>query len=281
MSLLWPDELRIVLAPEQVVLVRLVWKLTRHGPVPRVEEKNIVDFQPAAAGEAGWDAALKALEAGMSRLLPRKTVAKVVLSNHFMRYTLVPWSESLSDAAEEQAYARHCFRLMYGADAEQWDLRLSPQRDEFPQLASAVDSRLLAALRAMFERNGVVLKSVQPRLMAAYNNCRPALQECSAWFALYEPGSLCIALLQQGRWASVRTLRSGSNWCDALLLALERESYLAEENDAPQEVFLWAPELGQAALPESGRWTFHNLQPQLRAPLVAEYDERFAMALSG
>ena len=281
MSLLWPDELRIVLAPEQVVLVRLAWRLTRHGPIPRVTAKSIVDFQPAAADEAAWDTALKALETEMSRLLPRKAVARVVLSNHFMRYTLVPWSESLSDAAEEQAYARHCFRMIYGADAEQWELRLSPERDEFPQLASAVDSRLLAALRAMFERNGVVLKSVQPRLMAAYNNCRPALRECSAWFALYEPGSLCLALLQQGHWASVRTLRSGSRWGDTLALALEREAYLAEADEMPREVFLWAPELGKTALPESGHWIIHALQPQLRAPLAAEYDERFAMALSG
>ena len=113
----------------------------------------------------------------LPQLLARKTVAKVILSNHFMRYTMMPWSETLSDAAEEEAYARHCFRQLYGADVEHWELRLSPQRAGLPQLASAVDRRLLAALRGVFERNGVALESIQPRLMAAYNNSRRTLQK--------------------------------------------------------------------------------------------------------
>lgn len=281
MSPLWRDELRVVLAPGQVALVRLVWTLGRRGPVPRVEAKSVVDCAPANGGEALWSAAISSLETEMPRLLARKTVAKVILSNHFMRYTLMPWSETLSDATEDEAYARHCFRQLYGADTEQWDLRLSPQRAGLPQLASAVDTRLLAAIRGVFERSGVALASIQPRLMAAYNNCRLTLQGRSAWFALYEPGSLCLALLQQGRWSSVRTMRVGSDWRDTLVLALEREAYLAEADAATHSVFLWAPELGKADLPASGRWQIQNLQPLLRPALVPEYEGRYAMALSG
>jgi hypothetical protein len=264
-----------------VVLVRLGWTLTRRGPILRVEAKSVADCAPAAGGEASWDAAIKTLDVELPRLLARKTIAKVVLSNRFMRYALLPWSETLSDAAEEEAYARHCFRQLYGADAEQWELRLSPERVGLPQLASAVDTRLLAALRGVFERNGVALESIQPRLMAAYNNCRPTLKMCSAWFALYEPGCLCLALLQHGHWASVRTMRIGSDWRDTLSLVLEREAYLAEPNAATKMVFLWAPELGKAALPESGQWQIHNLHPVVRPALVPEYEGRLAMALSG
>jgi hypothetical protein len=160
-------------------------------------------------------------------------------------------------------------------------LRLSPERAGLPQLASAVDARLLAALRGVFERNGVVLDSVQPRLMAAYNNCRPSLQKHSAWFVMYEPGCLCLALLQHGCWASVRTMRIGSDWHNTLSQALEREAYLAEPGAATQAVYLWAPELGKAALPESGRWQIHNLSPVVCPAFIPEYEGRFAMALSG
>lgn len=281
MSPLWRDELRVVLAPDQVVLVRLGWTLTRHGLVPRVEAKSVADCVPAADSETAWDAAIQALEVELPRLLARKTIAKVVLSNHFMRYTLVPWSETLSDAAEEQAYARHCFRQLYGADAAQWELRLNAERIGLPQLASAVDARLLVALRGVFERHGVTLRSIQPRLMAAYNNCGPALQVCNAWFALYEPGCLCLALLQQGRWASVRTMRIGSDWRAALSLLLEREAYQVEQYAKTNEVFFCAPELGKDVLPESGRWQFHDLHPALRPALAPAYEERYAMALSG
>ena len=43
MSPLWRDELRVVLAPEQVVLVRLAWKFTKRGLVRHVEAKNVAD----------------------------------------------------------------------------------------------------------------------------------------------------------------------------------------------------------------------------------------------
>lgn len=281
MSPLWRDELRVVLAPEQVVLVRLGRALTTRGLTPQVEEKIVVDCAPITAGEAAWDAALKALEKEMLRLLARRTVAQVILSNHFVRYTLMPWSETLSNAAEDEAYARHCFRQLYGADAEQWELRLSPERTGLPRLVSAVDARLLAALRGVFERNGVALASIQPRLMAAYNNSRPILKNSSAWFALVEPGSLCLVLLQDGRWASVRTMRIGSDWRDTLSRALEREAYLAEANADTQTVFLWAPELGKEALPESGRWQITPLQPRVHPALAPQYEAPFAMALSG
>jgi hypothetical protein len=278
-SPLWRDELRVVLAPEQVVLVRLGWALTRRGLTRRVMAKAVVDCA-SAGGETPWGAAITTLEAELPHLLTRRTVAKVILSNHFMRYALIPWSETLSDAAEEEAYARHFFRQAYGTAAEHWELRLSPERAGLPQLASAVDSRLLAALRAVFVRHGVALDSIQPRLMAAYNNCRPTLHKRSAWFVMVEPGCLCLALLQHGRWASVRTMRIGSDWHNTLAQALDREVYMAEAGAAIQEVFLWAPELGKTELPESGRWQIHHLQPLLRPAFLSEYEGRFATALS-
>lgn len=278
---LWRDELRVVLAPEQLVLLRLGWALTKRGLTPRVDMKTVINCASSKGGGASWDAAIKTLEIEVPRSLVRKTVARVILSNHFMRYTLVPWSDSLSNAAEEQAYARHCFRQLYGIDVEQWDLRLSPGRTGLPQLASAVDTHLLAALRDVFEGNGVVLDSIQPRLMAAYNNSYLALKNSSGWLALVEPGCLCLALLKHGRWLRVRTMRIGSDWCNALLLLLEREAYLAEENTDTRTVFLWAPELGTAALPGNGRWQISHMQPLVRPALVPEYEGRFAMALSG
>lgn len=278
---LFRDELRIVLAPEQVVLMRLAWIFTKRGPAWRVEAKTIVDCSPAAIGEAPWGAPIKTIETELPRLLERKTVAKVILSNHFMRYTLVPWSETLSDPVEEEAYALHCFRQLFGADTEQWELRLSPQRAGLPQLASAVDKRLLAALRGVFEGNGVALKSIQPRLMAAYNNSRLTLWKQSVWFVLYEPGCLCLALLQHGCWSSVRTMRVGSDWRNTLALLIDREAYLAAPNADTKMVFLWAPELEMEDMPESGRWQIQKLKLVLHPSLVPEYEGRYAMALGG
>jgi len=103
--------------------------------------------------------------------------------------------------------------------------------------------------------------------MAAYNSCRNQLQESSAWFVLHEAGSLCLALLQQGRWVSVRSLRAGGDWRDSLQILLEREVYLIEQAAAAIDVFLWSPGLDKDTLPESGRWKFMNCS-QRSAPIL-------------
>ncbi|MEQ1668576.1 MAG: hypothetical protein ABL868_08995, partial [Sulfuriferula sp.] len=249
--------------------------------VRRVAAKMVVDCAPTSPTARRYDAAINALAAELPRFMVRKTVAKAILSNHFMRYTLMPWSETLSDAAEELAYARHCFRQLYGAAAERWELRLSPERVGLPQLVSAVDLRFLTALREVFARNSITLASTQPLLMAAYNNCRPSLQHRSAGFVLYEPGCLSLALLQDGHWHSVRTLRAGSDWRDTLMQVLAREAYLVDADATMPTIYLWAPELGEDALPASGQWQIHNLQPQVRSAFMPEYEGRYAMALSG
>lgn len=281
MSPLLRDELRVLLGPDQVVLVRVGRELTSRGLKHRVLAKTVEECAAVASGEVSWDAAIKMLEAKLPGLADRRMFATVILSNHFMRYVMVPWSEALSDEAEEMAVARHCFRQVYGDAAESWELRLSPEPAVARQLASAVDGRLLALLRGLFEQAGVTLKSVQPYLMAVYNNCRASLQERSAWLVLFEPGCLCLALMQQGRLASVRTMRIGSDWHDSLPLILEREACLAESDTASEAVFLWAPGLGNAALPASGRWQMHNLQPVLRTDCIPEYEGRYALAFSG
>ncbi len=291
MSPLFRDELRIVLTPDQVLLVRIGRSVTWRGLKRRVLEKKAISCADYAVsqgkgGEAQgcatpWGAAMLALEAVLSKQKGRKAFATVILSNHFMRYVLLPWSDVPGNETEELAYARHAFRQAYGEAAETWDLRLSPGKVGMPQLASAVDQRLPEALRALFERTGIPLESIQPHLMAAYNTCENILSGRSAWFVLVEPGSLCLALLRHGGWESVRTMRLDGDGRVALPLILERESFLADSATAVDEVFLWAPWLGNALLPKSKRWKFWKLQPLLRAGLSPEPDARFAVALSG
>jgi hypothetical protein len=284
---LFRDELRIVLTPEQVLLARIGRSIGWRGLGRRVLEKQVLSCAAHAAGEgqgsapAQWGAALQAVEAALAGKAGRKACATVILSNHFMRYVLLPWSDVPATEEEEMAYARHTFRQAYGEAAEGWELRLSPGRIGRPQLASAVDKRLLEALRSLFGRAGIVLVSIQPHLMAAYNACHSSLEGRSAWLALVEPGSLCLALLRQGGWESVRSMRMDGDGRVALPLMLEREANLAESAAAVNEVMLWAPWLAGAQLPASRRWKFRKLQPRLPAGIAPVSDPRFAIALSG
>ncbi len=274
------DEHRIVLHPNRVVMARVKRELARHGLKRHVQAIHELPCATAKDDELPWSSALRVLEAAMPEFCGGKSHASVVLSNHFMRYVLVPWSDALKDAKEEMAYAQHSFSELYGRDCSEWELRISPGQGCMSQMASAVDTRLLKSLRELSGRLGVNLRSIQPHLMLAYNACRTSLRDRSAWLALVEHGNLCLALLHKGRWSWVRSMRTGEHWQEELPLFLDRESLNADMETHVNEVFLWAPEHEDEPAVSSGRWKIHNLQPELMPSLSPEISGRFAMYMS-
>lgn len=234
MSRLFPDRLRIGLAPSEVSLVR------ERGFLRKARLEQTVACDPDF-GTHPWDGALAALQ-GCDRTLR----ATVVLSNHFVRYAIVPWSDALADEAEEEAYVRHHFAKVHGERARSWALRWSDNGDS--RLASAIDKALLEALRQALPR----LRSVQPYLMAAVNGCRQSIPKAGAWLALVEADRACIALHAGGRWRSVQNARGA--WLDLL----DREKHRAE-GEVP------ALALIAGAQPENdvAGWTFRPLQSAL------------------
>jgi hypothetical protein len=170
-----------------------------------------------AYGTEPWHGALEALK---SIKLPSSR-ATVVLSNHFVRYALVPWSGALATPAEEEAYLRHHFAKIHGERAKAWLFRANQGRRGEPRLASAVDAELLAAIRALFPKGGAArLVSVQPALMHVFNGARAALPHAGgAWLVIAEADRACIALHADGAFRAVQNAKG--EW----RTLLERERY--------------------------------------------------------
>lgn len=278
MSPLLPDELRVVLYPDHAVLVRLGRTLSLRGTKHVLRSKQIVSRVDDVQGDSSWDGVIDGLESQLPAEA-KKAHATVILSNHFVHYVLVPWSDSLSGEGEEIAFARHCFKSAFGEPADRWDLRLSPAPLGSAQVASAVDGRLLQALQTLFDHAGIALRSVQPHLMAAFNACRRSLQGRSAWFVVCEPGSLCLMLLQRGGWGALKTVRVEDDWQEELPLILEREACLVEANTDTDDVLLWAPGTDIVELAPTGRWKFKNLRLPVRSDFAPDGDARFDLAL--
>lgn len=273
------NTLEVELAPDQANLLHSARRLTLRGLRTTLRNERL----PAVAGndDEAWRGAVQALQAALPAHAGRPAHVRVILSNRLVRYALVPWSDALSDAAEETAFARHCFERVHGEASAQWDLRVSAGGDGAPMLASAVDARLLNALREAFAAAGVRLDSIQPSLMAVYNDHRRRLQGRYAWLALLEPGQLCLALLQHGRWMRVRSMRIGPGWRVELALLLAREAYLADPAAAASDVFLWASGLGEVKPPETDRWQFHLLAAPPQRPIAPADAARVLAAMEG
>ncbi len=280
MSLSLRDELRVVFCRDRVLMVRIGRSLTRRGIAYSMLEQITIELAAEGAAHSPEEA-MKMLADAISALPKKPALAQVVISNHFMRYAVVGCDDSLSNAAEEQAYVKHRFTQLYGQDAETWEYRLDDGSEGATRLACAVDGRLMQALREVFKQAGVKLVSVQPHLMKAFNNSHGELRAQPVWFVTYSDGRLCIGVVEQGEWRDMRIVRVGEEWIGRLPEILDREAYLMEAGTNPEHVCLWSPEHWQTDLPAHERWKFRMLRPVIRPAFADGYDVSFAIALCG
>lgn len=222
----------VELAPSRIVVRR-----------PRVAPQTLAC--DAAAGPEPWRGAAAML--GATRL--GKCRLTIELGGAFVRYALVPWSEALVGAAEEEAYLRHHFVAVHGERAHAWALRASEAAPGAPRLAAAIDRALVDALLAAVKRQpGVKLVSLQPQLMSRFNAWRGAIPRPGAWLVLAEEARACIALHGERAWRSVQSERG--DW-----RALLERARLRAEGDAPQLVLL-----GGAAAPHGDDgWRYREM----------------------
>lgn len=274
MSHLWPDQLGIALFPERLVLARASGGFRR-----RLLHKEIVAFAPAEPGVPLWQPAADALTAKVAAGALAKADVSLVLSNRFVHYAVVPWSDALGSKEEELAFARHCFARVYGSETESWALKLSSANPRKARLACAVEQTLIDALETCMGPLARRYRSLQPHLMASFNRVRARLGEQPAWVVVAEPGLLCLALLQDGRWQSVRTVKVGADWVSELHGVLSREECLVDSQTECGRVLVFAPDSPQMMMPQAGKWQIENLLPGLLPGMTPGVDAPFSIAL--
>lgn len=125
---------------------------------------------------------------------------RILLSNHWLRYSVLPWQAGVYSAADWRALAMHQFRQQYGAAAEGWDLRVSLQGYGQPAVACALDAGLIAQLTTIARSTGWTLLGIEPALMAVFNRHRARLAQADHWLLMAEPQRLVLAQLGAGVW---------------------------------------------------------------------------------
>ena len=192
-------------------------------------------------GFHAWAVALDTLDRLLCEHAPAGAELSVVVSGHFSRFCLVPWSEQISSPDELLGFAQLCFEDLYGVPAQPWSMVLSAEPAGYDRIATALPQDLLTRLRNLVSGRGLRLRSVQPYLMAAFNHFDKSLDAGDFLFVVAEPVRSVLLLAREGRWTSVRSV--GSSDSDAALTALiGRESQLqASISERPLDVYLHAP----------------------------------------
>jgi hypothetical protein len=273
-SPLWRKRLRIALAPGSVGAV-----LMTCGRKPVVEKKLAWACTPEPSDTHPWQAAIRALSGGMGEMQAKGADATIVLSNHFVRYALLPWSEQVTRAEERQAMARISFERHFGRAAGGWAVRLSDDAYGKPSLASAVDVTLPEAIVQACDTAGLRPLSMQPYLMSVFNQYRRQLTAPNTCLVVAEPRKIGILMAGAGGWFAVRTLPLLGDLSQELAPLVRRELLLAGLQDA--QIYLHAPDETGVAARIAGGLPFELLELPPHAGFSPRGDVALAMAMSG
>ena len=93
----------------------------------------------------------------------QRAAARVVISDHWVRYAMVPYTAALSGEAERKAHARHVLTGIYGDVVSRWSLTLSEGPPGTAQVACALPANLLDELQLVLKRHHTPLQSLQAR----------------------------------------------------------------------------------------------------------------------
>ena len=270
----WRDEVRIALCPDRVVLARVSRRWRQ-----RVTAKQVV--RCADHGVAGWSTCTAALRETLSGGAWQDAMATVIVSNHFVRYALVPWSEELVSDEEKLAWVRHHFVDVYGAAVTGAEYRWSEERPDAPCLASALDGEFVQQIGAAFATAALRLRSIQPYFMTAFNRCAKRVNSEAAWLLNMEPGRICLASMVRGKWRGIVSKMIGADWRAELPVILGREFLLAEAADAPTRVFAYAPEFSNFEISAWKEVPVSTLAARALPGFSPHTDTEYAMALTG
>lgn len=274
MSRLWPERLHASLAPGSAALLTIssAWRRT-------VKARQVVQCAPLP--DQPWQRELQALASLLAEYGRGKTCS-IVLSNHYVRYQLLPSADTSMSEAELKSLAKHFFMETYGEVSREWIIRISGwNRIPSSPMACAIDELLLSGLHEVCDKAGIRLVSVQPYLATGFYLADKRIRRQRACFAQVEAGRLVLATLEAGIWQGLRNIATGNQWIQDLEACMKRETLVAGWSDEPVAGYLHVPDLAGTHLPpEIGghRWQ------RLTGPLISGYspqnDKPFVLAAS-
>ena len=235
---------------------------------------------PVDSEEGGW----KHLMETLSKVLLadarwQDADTSIVLSNYFVRYQLIAWSDAVDSDEEREAYVRASFSQVYGEGVADWAYSVSETGRDAAWLAAAIDRALLTQLTDAIGYARSKLVSLTPHLMPAFNAARREIKRDKAWFVQVENQKLLLGLILGGHWQSLSSRQmSDADWPLELPLLLDREWRLNGVGNAPRAVYIFAPEAKQGVLEGEGKWVFQWLRPTLKYGLSGRADSVYGMA---
>lgn len=199
----WSKPVTLVLAPEGIAL------RTAGGEVQLLSTQ---------ATERSWESLLAELAEKAAEL--DLSDVRFVLSNHFVRYVVLPWQQGVFSSRDWQSLGEHHLRKVFGIVAEGWEVRVALQEHGESVVVCAIDRLLLDRIEAISAQHHWKVHGIEPALMAVFNYYRHELKAADFWLLLAEPQRLILAEVSAGQWKrfSVASPPSGQEQGEGLAM---------------------------------------------------------------
>jgi hypothetical protein len=254
-SPLWRDQIQVFFAPDRLDFVR-----SYRGIRPKPSTRFAVACE-RKQGSPAWESPLGQLEQAIADTAGIDI--SITVSNHFVRYAVVPAQTKIASPSELYAYAAFHMREIYGERAGAWELSMSEWDPCSGGVCAAIERNLLERLEALAIHHKLKLKHIEPYLTGAFDQWRKRFHGERIWFALIEAGRLCIASLSQGAWQRISNQKILHGVEEELLAALDQEALLfSGRKETAESVYLLAPEYPELALPTDCGWHIISLQTE-------------------
>lgn len=235
---LWRDQVLVVISPTQLYMLRLHGWLGKRQVVAKFTQT----LNPPKLNEANWQPAINALTTALKESIWHKANMKLVISNSLVRYTLLPWSETILNAEEEQKFVKHKMNEVFGAAAKNWDISLAANTYGLARLACAVDSELLIKLRELATKNYLNIQSIQPHLITALNFWQKQLKGKHLHFLVADGEKLCTVYIENGQLTSLRVEQKNEVMTDEMVLSsLQRAALMNDAVSEMAQAYLFVP----------------------------------------
>lgn len=262
MSRLWRDQIQVFLAPERVDLVRF-----SRGLKP-VQTAKITAHCQALQGAAAWQSALQQLEKNLTDAAA--TELSVTLSNHFVRYVTLPPQAEIASPEEVKSYANFRMREIYAERMDAWVLSVSEWHPITGAICAAIPRVLVTQLEELAARHQCKLKTIEPYLASIHDHWHKLLNGHTIYLAVIEAGRICVSILIDGVWRSIRNQRILHSAADELLAILDQEAIFLGNKETVDSVYIFAPEHVQLTLPVDCGWNIVPI-PTEQIPIPAHY----------
>lgn len=252
MSLSFSDRVEVFVGPRRLHLARRLrgWR-ERAG--------HTLSLAVGPGPDHAWKGALAALGRALATLGWRKADVAVTLSNHFVRYALVPPVAGVK-RADRAAVGRHHLQAVYGDAAAAWRVCLDETPADAPAVAGGVDAGLVGELEALLRAAGLRPVAIEPYLAGAYNACRGTMNGEPAWLAVAEPGRVCVANVRAGRWLALRSQRVAAPLRDALPALLDQARLACADAVPAGRVYLVSREEPPFDAPAGSGWSIEPVR---------------------